>query len=102
MQRTKPPFRADKVGSFLRPAPLKEARAKREKGEITAAQLKAVEDEEIKKLIKKQEEVGLQRDRRRIPPRLVAFRFSRRAHGVRGVEPSTASSSRASRPRRRR
>ena len=41
MQRTKPPFRADHVGSLLRPAPLKEARAKREKGEITAAQLKA-------------------------------------------------------------
>ena len=47
MQRTKPPFRADQVGSFLRPAPLKDARAKREKGEITAAQLKAVEDAEI-------------------------------------------------------
>ena len=60
MKRTKPPFRADHVGSFLRTEPLKKARAKREKGEITAAQLKAVEDEEIKKLIKKQEEVGLQ------------------------------------------
>jgi 5-methyltetrahydropteroyltriglutamate--homocysteine methyltransferase len=60
MQRTKPPYRADIVGSFLRTAPIKEARAKREKGEITAAQLKAVEDEEIKKLIRKQEEVGLQ------------------------------------------
>ena len=60
MKRTKPPFRADHVGSFLRPAPLKEARAKREKGEITAAQLKAVEDREIEKLIKKQEEIGLQ------------------------------------------
>lgn len=59
MQRTKPPFRADIVGSFLRTAPIKEARAKREKGEITPAQLKAVEDEEIKKLIRKQEEVGL-------------------------------------------
>lgn len=60
MNRTKPPFRADIVGSFLRTAPVKQARAKREKGEITAAQLKMVEDEEIKKLIKKQEEVGLQ------------------------------------------
>lgn len=58
-QRTRPPYRADQVGSFLRSAPLKEARAKREKGEITAAQLKAVEDEEIKKLIKKQEDVGM-------------------------------------------
>ena len=36
MKRTKPPFRADHVGSFLRPAALKEARAKREQGEISA------------------------------------------------------------------
>ena len=60
MKRTKPPFRADHVGSFLRPQPLKEARAKREKGEITAAALKEVEDREIRNVIKKQEEVGLQ------------------------------------------
>ena len=58
-QRTKPPFRADHVGSILRTAPVKEARAKREKGEITAAQLKEVEDREIIKIIQKQEEVGL-------------------------------------------
>src|SRR5947209_5374183 len=58
-QRTKPPFRADHVGSILRTAPVKEARAKREKGEITAAQLKDVEDREIEKIIKKQEEIGL-------------------------------------------
>ena len=59
MQRTKAPFRADHVGSFLRPAALKEARAKREQGAITAAELKAVEDREIEKIIKKQEEIGL-------------------------------------------
>jgi 5-methyltetrahydropteroyltriglutamate--homocysteine methyltransferase len=59
MQRTKAPFRADHVGSFLRPAALKEARAKRELGAITAAELKAVEDREIEKIIKKQEEIGL-------------------------------------------
>jgi len=59
MLRSTPPFRADVVGSLLRTAPLKEARAKREKGEITAAQLKEVEDREIDKIIKKQEEVGL-------------------------------------------
>jgi 5-methyltetrahydropteroyltriglutamate--homocysteine methyltransferase len=59
MQRTKAPFRADHVGSFLRPAALKEARATREKGAITAAELKAVEDREIEKIIKKQEEIGL-------------------------------------------
>ncbi len=60
MPRTKPPFRADHVGSFLRPEALKEARARREKGEIDAAALKAVEDREIKKIVRKQEEVGLQ------------------------------------------
>lgn len=59
MLRTKPPFRADHVGSFLRPKALHEARAKKAKGEITAAQLKEVEDAEIVKLIKKQEDVGL-------------------------------------------
>ncbi|HEY7664313.1 MAG TPA: 5-methyltetrahydropteroyltriglutamate--homocysteine S-methyltransferase, partial [Xanthobacteraceae bacterium] len=59
MQRTKPPFRADHVGSLLRPAALKEAREKRAKGEIGAAELKSVEDREIERIIKKQEEVGL-------------------------------------------
>jgi len=60
MQRTKPPFRADHVGSLLRPAALKEARERRAKGEIGAAALKAVEDRAIEDVIKKQEEVGLQ------------------------------------------
>jgi 5-methyltetrahydropteroyltriglutamate--homocysteine methyltransferase len=59
-QRTKPPFRADHVGSLLRPVALKTAREKRAKGEIDAAKLKAVEDHEIKDVIKKQEAVGLQ------------------------------------------
>ncbi|HEY8267258.1 MAG TPA: 5-methyltetrahydropteroyltriglutamate--homocysteine S-methyltransferase [Xanthobacteraceae bacterium] len=59
MKRTKPPFRADHVGSLLRTGPIKEARAKREKGEISAAQLKEIEDREIPKIIKKQEEAGL-------------------------------------------
>ena len=59
MKKTKPPFRADHVGSILRSAPVKEARAKREKGAIGAAELKAIEDREIEKIIKKQEEVGL-------------------------------------------
>ena len=59
MQRTKAPFRADHVGSLLRPAPLKQARAKHEKGEINAKQLAEIEDREIEKVVKKQEEVGL-------------------------------------------
>ena len=46
-QRSKPPFRADQVGSLLRSAPVKEARTQRLAGEITPAQLKAVEDAEI-------------------------------------------------------
>ncbi len=58
-QQQRPPFRADHVGSFLRTAPLKEARSKREKGTITAAELKTIEDREIEKVIRKQEEVGL-------------------------------------------
>jgi len=60
MRRTGAPFRADHVGSLLRTAPLKEARAKREKGEITADALRAIEDREIEKIIRKQEEAGLQ------------------------------------------
>ena len=59
MPRTKPPFRADHVGSLLRPAALKQARAKRERGEITAEELKTIEDREIEAVIRKQEEAGL-------------------------------------------
>ena len=54
MKRTKPPFRADHVGSYLRSAAITEARAKRDKGQISAADLKKVEDQEIPKVIKKQ------------------------------------------------
>ena len=60
MQRTRPPFRADMVGSLLRPEPLKQARAKRAAGEIDADGLRAVEDREIEKILAKQAEVGLQ------------------------------------------
>jgi 5-methyltetrahydropteroyltriglutamate--homocysteine methyltransferase len=59
MQRTTPPFRADHVGSLLRTAPLKKARAKRDTGAISAGELKEVEDREIEKVVRKQEEVGL-------------------------------------------
>src|SRR3990172_3149021 len=60
MQRTTPPFRADHVGSLLRPAAFKRAREQRAKGEIDAAALKAVEDREIERVIGRQEEGGLQ------------------------------------------
>jgi 5-methyltetrahydropteroyltriglutamate--homocysteine methyltransferase len=59
MQRTTPPFRADQVGSLLRSGALKEARAGRQSGAITAEQLRAIEDREIEALIRKQEAVGL-------------------------------------------
>ena len=59
MQRSRPPFRADHVGSLLRPSALKEAREKRAKGEMSAADLATIEDREIERVIRKQEEVGL-------------------------------------------
>jgi 5-methyltetrahydropteroyltriglutamate--homocysteine methyltransferase len=57
--RTTPPFRADHVGSLLRPAALKEARAKFAKGDIDAAALKDIEDREIERVVAKQAEIGL-------------------------------------------
>ena len=57
--RTKPPFRADHVGSLLRPAALKEAREKRARGEITVEDLTKAEDREIERVINMQEQVGL-------------------------------------------
>ena len=54
------PYRADQVGSLLRPPELKEARAKRAKNEITAEALREVEDRLIRDAVKKQEAVGLQ------------------------------------------
>jgi len=60
MQNATAPYRADEVGSLLRTAALKDARAKREKGQTTLDELQKVEDEEIKRIIRKQEEVGLQ------------------------------------------
>ncbi|MFP3121814.1 5-methyltetrahydropteroyltriglutamate--homocysteine S-methyltransferase [Ectobacillus funiculus] len=55
----KAPFKADHVGSFLRTAPIKEARTAYANGEIVKDALKAVEDKEIEKLVQKQIEVGL-------------------------------------------
>ncbi len=60
MQRTTPPFRADHVGSLLRPPRIKEARARLEKGEIAASDLKRIEDLEIEKVVHKQKSLGLQ------------------------------------------
>ena len=54
------PFRADHVGSLLRPAELKEARARRQRGEIDAEALRAIEDRWISEAVLKQQRVGLQ------------------------------------------
>ena len=58
--RTTPPFRADHVGSFLRPKFLLDAREQKARGEINAAQLRAVEDKAIAEIVKFQQDVGLQ------------------------------------------
>ncbi|HSD53772.1 MAG TPA: 5-methyltetrahydropteroyltriglutamate--homocysteine S-methyltransferase [Burkholderiales bacterium] len=58
--RTTPPFRADHVGSFLRPKELLDARERQRKGEITRAQLRDVEDQAIRDVVRFQEDLGLQ------------------------------------------
>ena len=58
--RNRPPFRADHVGSFLRPQRLLEARERRQKGELSAEGLRAVEDDAIREIVRFQEDVGLQ------------------------------------------
>ena len=60
MQRNRPPFRADMVGSLLRTAALKEARDQHQQGRLSADGLREVEDREIRCLIKRQEAIGLQ------------------------------------------
>jgi 5-methyltetrahydropteroyltriglutamate--homocysteine methyltransferase len=57
--RTTPPFRADHVGSFLRPPALLAARDRFAKGEIDRAGLRAVEDAAIRDIVRFQEDLGL-------------------------------------------
>jgi 5-methyltetrahydropteroyltriglutamate--homocysteine methyltransferase len=59
-RRTQPPFRADHVGSLLRPPQLLQARQDRAAGRISAAELRAKEDEAIRAVVKMQEDLGLQ------------------------------------------
>jgi len=59
-QRTTPPFRADHVGSFLRPQELLKARAQFKDGAISRDQLRAAEDAAILNIVRLQEDVGLQ------------------------------------------
>jgi len=58
--RTQPPFRADHVGSLLRPPRLLEARARRRAGAIDDAELAHIEDEAIREVIGLQEDLGLE------------------------------------------
>ncbi|HEY7167335.1 MAG TPA: 5-methyltetrahydropteroyltriglutamate--homocysteine S-methyltransferase [Candidatus Binatia bacterium] len=60
MSNMKPPFRADHVGSLLRPPELLRAREKRQQGTVSAEALRAVEDRAIRDVAKLQEAIGLQ------------------------------------------
>src|SRR5438128_2936040 len=59
-QRSKPPFRADHVGSFLRPVELLDARERARTGEIDRRQLREIEDTAIRDVVRMQEDLGLQ------------------------------------------
>src|SRR6266496_5549309 len=58
--RTRPPFRADHVGSLLRPKHLLQARAEYGDGTLSADELRVIEDEAVRDVVRMQEEVGLQ------------------------------------------
>src|SRR6266704_5744936 len=58
--RARPPFRADQVGSLLRPAEIKKARAEVERGEMSADKLREIEDRCIREAVARQESLGLQ------------------------------------------
>ena len=58
--RTEPPFRADHVGSLLRPKELLKAREDHAAGRIDDDELRGLEDEAIREVIARQEEIGLQ------------------------------------------
>jgi 5-methyltetrahydropteroyltriglutamate--homocysteine methyltransferase len=58
-ERSGPPFRADHVGSFLRPPALHSARAEYARGNLSAAQLRERENDAIKEIIQQQEDIGL-------------------------------------------
>jgi len=60
LSRLNPPFRADHVGSLLRPPHLKDARERFQRGEIASEARRAIEDEAIRDVVRKQESIGLQ------------------------------------------
>ena len=57
--RAEPPFRADHVGSLLRPPRLLQARERHALGEIGAEQLRAAEDDAVREVVRMQQDVGL-------------------------------------------
>ena len=59
IERPRPPFRADHVGSLLRPRALAEARARHAAGVLDADGLRAIEDREIERIVARQEALGL-------------------------------------------
>ena len=59
-QRTRPPFRADHVGSFLRPTDLLAARERHRGGEISRQELRTIEDRAITDVVRMQEDLGLE------------------------------------------
>ena len=59
MAGSRPPFRADQVGSLLRPERLLKARVDRRQGAINAGELAALEDECIREVVRQQEAIGL-------------------------------------------
>ena len=60
MSKVNPPFRADQVGSLLRPRELLDARQRYQNNEISKEQLREVEDRSIRDVVKKEENIGLQ------------------------------------------
>jgi 5-methyltetrahydropteroyltriglutamate--homocysteine methyltransferase len=60
MSRTTPPFRADHVGSLLRPKAVLDAREQFKQGRIDAAGLRRIEDQAIRDVVRLQEDTGLQ------------------------------------------
>ena len=73
MKRTSPPYRADHVGSLLRPPELLQARDDHANGRIDDETLRGIEDEAIRDVVT--DAAGRRssdRHRRRVPPRLVA------------------------------
>jgi 5-methyltetrahydropteroyltriglutamate--homocysteine methyltransferase len=60
MRRTSPPFRADHVGSLLRPPELLAARKRRDEGRLSDAELREIEDRMIREVVRLQEDAGLE------------------------------------------